>query len=145
MFRAEMVPVAAAAAPHVVPPLNTADHSLRRRAGPRWTRPPAHAIGRAPLRPPIGAGHAPTAGNRTWKVTIGGADCRPRLPGLPIGSVFGVVGTYWAEWRGPPHPGVDKPVGEGRGRSNGVGGGAGQARLRGAAAPGALLLSLRPP
>ncbi|CAN8211804.1 unnamed protein product [Coccothraustes coccothraustes] len=71
-FRAETASVAPAAAPHTALPLTTARHSVLRRAGRCWPRPPAQAIGRAPLRPPMGAGHAPTAGNRTWKVTIGG-------------------------------------------------------------------------
>lgn len=104
VFCAKMVPVAPSAAPHVVPPLNTAGHSSQDRAAPCWPRLPAQAIGRAALRPPIGAGHAPTAGNRTWKVTIGGDGCKPRLPKLSIGCMFGVVRCYWAEWHGPPFP-----------------------------------------
>lgn len=128
-----------------VPSLSAAHRSLQRRAGQRWPRPPAQAIGRAPLRPPMGAGHAPTEGNRTWKVTIGGDSRKPRLSKLSIGCVFSVVRCYWAERRGPPHPEVDKAEGEGRGRSSRTGGGAGRVPDYGAAAPGALLLSLRPP
>lgn len=153
-FARKTASVTSVAAPHMAPPLTTACHSLQRRAGRCWPRPPAQAIGRAPLRLPMGTGHAPTAGNRTWKVTIGCHGWRPRLSKLSIGCVFGVVRCYWAEWCcRPPSPSSLPPTlglirGRGRApdRSEGIADGAGQVwECRAAAALGALLLLLRPP
>lgn len=55
-------------------------------------------------------------------------------------------GVAWPPLPPPsPNPEVDKAEGEGCSRCSGIGGGAARAREREAAAPGALLLSLRPP
>lgn len=77
---------------------------------------------------PIDAGHAPSAGNRTWKATIGGVGPKPHPPAVSIGCMFGVVRSHWPGAENPPRPPsgrVDKAEGEGCGRSSGFGGGAG--------------------
>lgn len=98
----------------------------------------------APSAQPIGAGHAPSAGNRTWKPTIGGYKSWPFPPAFPLAAClawYAPIGQRRSGSPRPPAPRFDKAEGEGRGRASRLSGGEEGAEVGGgigSAGPGRL-------